>query len=207
MPTSPHLRTAALAGIASLLLSTALPAADLPTAGETCTDCHGKDGLSDDSSVPIIAGASAFFLENQLFIYMEEARPCAVSAFESEGDVGAASHCAVAQALSEDEIVELAEYYSEQPFQPAEQPVDAALAEQGASIHQRACDKCHTEGGGLALDDAGILAGQWKPYLVEQMELYRAGERWQPEKMQPTMEELSDADIEALAEFYAGQAQ
>ena len=194
------------AGFALLLLSPAAGAADMPQAVEqTCSNCHGNDGLSDDDDIPIIAGASAFFLENQLLIYQEEARPCAAGEFEEVQEVDAESHCALAATLSEDQVVEIAAYYSEQPFQPAEQPVDQALADSGESIHNRSCDKCHTDGGSLDLDDAGILAGQWKPYLIEQMKHFKEGSRWQPEKMQPEMEGLSEDDIKALAEYYASQ--
>lgn len=196
----------ALAGLGLLILSPGATAAEAPQAVEqTCANCHGKDGLSDDGDIPIIAGASAFFLENQLLIYQEEARPCVAGEFEEVQEVDAESHCALAATLSEEQVVEIAAYYSEQPFQPADQPVDQALADSGESIHNRSCDKCHTDGGSLALDDAGILAGQWKPYLIEQMKHFRDGERWQPEKMQPEMEGLSEDDIKALAEYYASQ--
>lgn len=190
----------------ALLLASPAVAAEMPERAGTCADCHGENGVSDEPEIPTIAGASAFFIENQLIIYQEEARPCAADVFEEKDEEPAAdSHCALASELSEDEVVELAEYFASQPFAPADQPFDQALAEQGESIHERNCDKCHTEGGSLDLDDAGILAGQWKPYLIEQMKFFKAGERWQPEKMQPKMEELSEADIEALAEYYASQ--
>ena len=198
--------TITLIALGLLLLSPLPAAAEAPQAVEqTCSNCHGTDGLSDDGDIPIIAGASAFFLENQLIIYKEEARPCAAEEFEAVAEVDAANHCALAQELAEDEVVALAEYYSGQPFQPAEQPVDSALAASGESIHNRSCDKCHAEAGSLDLDDAGILAGQWKPYLIEQMQYFQAGKRWQPEKMQPEMSELSEEDIKALAEYYASQ--
>lgn len=198
--------TLALAALGLLMLAPGPAAAEAPQAVEqTCSNCHGNDGLSDDGNIPIIAGASAFFLENQLIIYREEARPCAADEFEEVAEVDVANHCALAQELSEEQVAALAEYYSGQPFQPAEQPVDSALAASGEAIHNRGCDKCHTDGGSLDLDDAGILAGQWKPYLVEQMQYFQAGERWQPEKMQPEMEGLSEDDIKALAEYYAGQ--
>lgn len=195
----------ALLGTLVLCLAPAA-AAEVPTAvDETCSSCHGTDGISDDEKIPSIAGASSFFLENQLLVYAEEARPCAAAEFKDADDVAAADHCALAAELSEDTVLELADYYASQTFSPADQPVDQGLAETGSSIHERSCDKCHSEGGSLALDDAGILAGQWKPYLIEQMKHFQAGERWQPEKMQPKMEELSDDDIKALAEYYAGQ--
>lgn len=196
----------ALTAVVLAFLAQSISAADAPPVVEsTCSNCHGNDGISDEESIPTIAGASAFFLENQLLIYAEEARPCAASEFEAVKEVEAADHCALAGELPEESILAAAEYYAGQPFSPAEQTVDPALAERGASIHERSCDKCHAEGGSLALDDAGILAGQWKPYIVEQMQAFQAGERWQPEKMQPKVEELSAEDIEALAEYYASQ--
>lgn len=198
---------AILAG-AGLILALDVSAGGMPELAKTCAICHGENGLSDEPEVPIIAGASGFFLENQIAVFAEEARPCEADFFkeeaaEPEHDISAEDHCALAAEVSDDEMVELAEYFAGEPFEPAQQEVDAALADQGASIHAGACERCHTEGGSLALDDAGILAGQWKPYLMEQMEYYKAGERWQPEKMQPEMEKLSEDDMKALAEFYA----
>lgn len=191
-------------------LATVLPfsvAGAQPKAADTCVECHGEKGISTEDSIPTIAGASSFFLENQLVIYKEEARPCAKEEFsESEHkEVQAADHCALAKNLSEAEVGELASYFSGLEFQPADQPVDQALAKKGASLHQKHCDKCHTEGGSLALDDAGILAGQWKPYLMEQLRHYKAGSRWQPEKMKPAMDELSEEDMKALVEYYASE--
>ncbi len=182
--------------------------AGAPDSVESCTSCHGKDGISDDSTVPIIAGASDYFLENQLAIFAAEARPCADSYFEEEAEEGvdgAENHCALAESMSEDEQVEAAGYYASKPFSPAEQEVDEELASQGASIHEAKCDRCHTDAGTLALDDAGILAGQWKHYLMHQFKYYRDEERWQPEKMAPEMADLSDEDMKALAEYYASE--
>lgn len=187
-------------------LATNATAGDMPAAAEACATCHNENGVSDDPEVPTIAGASDFFLENQLAIYAEEARPCEAGYFEekaAETDLSAEDHCAIAKGLSDDEVFELAGYFSSKPFVAADQEIDDALADKGASIHAGNCKSCHTEGGGLALDDAGILAGQWKPYLMEQFEYYKADKRWQPEKMQPEMEKLGEEDMKALAEFYA----
>lgn len=181
-------------------------AGGLPKAAEVCATCHNENGVSDDPEVPTIAGASDFFLENQLAIYAEEARPCEAHFFEekaAESDLSVEDHCAIAKGLSDDEVVEIAGYFSRQPFAAADQEIDEGLAQRGASIHAADCKSCHTESGGLALDDAGILAGQWKHYLMEQFEYYKAGKRWQPEKMQPVMEKLEEEDMKALAEFYA----
>jgi len=198
---------------ASLALSLALFAvpgiafAEAPAAAEACVACHNDDGISDDPHVPTIAGASAYFLENQLAIFNAEARPCAAEYFSGKEEVSAENHCAALAELSEDDVVTLAEYYAEQPFKPADQEVDEDLASQGESIHAKSCDRCHSDAGSLALDDAGILAGQWKPYLIEQFKHYKAGERWQPDKMAPEMEKLSEQDMKALANFYAREGK
>ncbi|MDT8409178.1 MAG: c-type cytochrome [Wenzhouxiangellaceae bacterium] len=186
----------------AFLAGSGIALAEMPQAAEACVACHQETGISENHHVPIIAGASAYFLENQLAIFDAEARPCEEDFFTQKTDVSAVNHCAAAASLSEDEVAELAEYYASQPFKPAEQEFDAALADQGESIHAKSCDRCHSDAGSLALDDAGILAGQWKPYLMEQLEYYKAGERWQPEKMAPATEDLSEQDMKALVEYY-----
>ncbi|AXS84209.1 c-type cytochrome [Marinobacter sp. Arc7-DN-1] len=182
--------------------------AGVPSAAEDCASCHNKNGISDDEDVPIIAGASAFFLENQMFIFKEGARPCGTEEFAEEAHKGIAeSHCDLAKQLTEKEFTELAAYFADQPFESADQKVDEDLASMGAQIHQQSCEKCHSDGGSLVLDDAGILAGQWKGYLISTLQDYKNGDRWQPEKMQPATTALSEKDIQALAEYYAREGK
>lgn len=192
-----------LATLAALAVSTGV-FAEAPSAAEDCASCHNKNGVSAEEDIPTIAGASAFFLENQMFIFKEGARPCAREKFGEEEHKGIAEdHCDLAKELSDKQIAELAAYFADQPFESADQQVDEDLASMGAQIHDLRCQKCHSDGGSLALDDSGILAGQWKAYLVRTMQDYKAGDRWQPEKMQPAIEALSENDIMALAEYYA----
>jgi len=190
---------------AGLVLATGMgtAVAEMPAAGEACVACHSESGASDDANIPNIGGVGSFFLENQFAIFGEEARPCAADAF---ADVEADNHCTIVQGLSEDDAMALAEYYGEQPYTSFEQEVDAALAEQGASIHAESCDRCHTDSGSEPFDDAGVLAGQPIPYLIEQFKHYKAGERWQPESMAEVMQ-LSEDEMKALANFYASEAQ
>ncbi len=176
-------------------------AAEMPAAGQACVACHGESGASDDPDTPNIGGVGSFFLENQFAIYGEEARPCAAEAF---ADHEAENHCTAVQALSEDDAMALAEYYGEQDYTPFEQEFDAAMAEQGAAIHEEKCSRCHTSGGAEPFDDAGILAGQPIPYMIHQFELYKANERWQPETMAEAMD-LSEEEMKALAHFYAAE--
>jgi len=172
-----------------------------PEAAAVCADCHGEAGVSSDPGVPTIAGVGAFFLENQFAIYAEEARPCAAEAF---ADHAAENHCTAVQGLSEEQAMALAEYYGDQEFVPFEQDYDQALAEQGEALHEEDCSRCHTAGGAEVFDDAGVLAGQPIPYMIHQFEVYKAGERWQPESMAEVME-LSEEQMKALAHYYAAE--
>jgi cytochrome c553 len=72
-----------------------------------------------------------------------------------------------------------------------------------------ACEKCHEDGGRLGEDDAGILAGQWTPYLRWSMDDYISDKREMTKKMRKKvtklLEEHGDAGVEQLLHFYASQ--
>jgi cytochrome c553 len=64
------------------------------------------------------------------------------------------------------------------------------------------CSTCHGVNGVSMLPNAPHLAGQPQIYLVEQLKAYRSGKRVN-EVMAVAAKPLSDADIEALAAWYA----
>jgi len=171
-----------------------------------CNDCHGDNGVSQWNDVPTIAGLDSFTGSESLYVYKDEARPCAKSEYR-QGDTSrpATDMCTVAQDLDDDQIEAIAEHYAGLPFVPAEQDFDAALASQGEAVHEEHCDQCHSDGGSNPEDEASILAGQWMGYLREAFAHYKSGEREQPKKMQEKIDALSDADVEALLHYYASQ--
>ncbi len=181
-------------------------AADLSAVVEDCNGCHGDDGVSQWSDVPTIAGISEFVHADALYIYRDEARPCAESEYR-QGDTSrpATTMCAVVADMDDATIDEVAAHYAELPFVAAQQEFDAGLADAGKAVHEAQCDRCHSDGGANPDDDAGILAGQWMGYLKTTFEQYAAGEREQPKKMQEKMDALSDADVTALLHYYASQ--
>ncbi|MDT8387847.1 MAG: c-type cytochrome [Thiogranum sp.] len=187
------------------LLNTA-QAADVQDMVQDCETCHGKDGISSEPTVPTIAGSSAFYASDTMIMFQEEDRPCEKMEYPSGDNKGkTTSMCEIADDLSADEITALAEYYANKPFVPAKQDFDASLVEKGAEIHDDACEKCHAEGGTMASDDSGILAGQWTPYLRETFEHYSSGERPMTKKMKKKFEPLNDEEKEALLNYYASQ--
>lgn len=181
-----------------------MAAMNVAVAHDDCVACHNDNGVTDNAEIPTIAGVGSFFLENQLAIFSESARPCVAEKF---ADNDADDHCAIISALSEDDKMAVSEHFGEMTFEPFPQDVDAALADQGQSIHSASCDRCHTDSGTEAFDDAGILAGQPIPYLIKQLEHYKAGDRWQPESMAEEMQKLDEAQMKALAHFYARAGQ
>ena len=194
---------AALA-IAGNVVSFEVAATGAEKLAEECAHCHGKDGASTEPTVPTIGGVSAFFLIDTMAIYKDEARPCVEAEYLDGPDKGSKTDmCKIAAELSDDDIEALGDFYAGKPFVRAQQDFDAAKAEEGAKVHDRQCEKCHADGGASAEDDAGILAGQWTPYLQQVFDHYDAGEREMPKKMVPKYEKLDAAEKEALLHYYA----
>jgi cytochrome subunit of sulfide dehydrogenase len=191
------------AGLFSLSLATAAWAADVNKLVENCANCHGKDGASTESDVPIIGGYSAAVLGDNLTAYKKKERPCPETKYRGGDKKGQKTDmCQVAKDLSEADIKQLAQHFAGKKFVRAQQKFDPALAKKGKEIHEHSCEKCHSEGGSLASDDAGMMAGQWMPYLKEQFKDYQSGKRPMVKKMKPKMEKLEAADIDALVNYY-----
>lgn len=191
---------------AAALLSIAFSganAADVDALMKGCNDCHGDGGVSQSSDVPTIAGMPEFVHVDALFLYMDEERPCADSKYR-HGDTSrpATNMCAIAADLGEDGIEEIAAAYAELPYVKATQEFDAALAATGEALHKEHCDLCHSEAGTNAEDEAGMLGGNQMGYLRNSFKDYAAGNRAQPKKMKQKMDLLSEADFEALANYY-----
>lgn len=169
-----------------------------------CNDCHGDQGISQWSDVPTIASLAEFVHADALYIYRDKERPCPESEYR-QGDTSraATTMCAIAAELSDKQIDALAAAYAELPFVPAKQAFDAKLAAKGKAIHDKSCDRCHSKGGTDPEDEAGILGGQQQGYLRRTFEEYASEARYQPEKMQEAMRELSAEDTEALLNYYA----
>ena len=186
--------------VLSFLLSGAALAA---APQELCFNCHGKDGASADSSVPVIAGISAATLTDQIKTYREAQRPCPETAYLAGDKKGTkTTMCAIAKSLSVDEAAAVATFFAGKKFVRPPQTPNAALAAKGKEIHATYCEKCHSEGGSAADDDASILAGQWMPYLTAQFRDFRSGARPPNAKMKVKLDQLQPADFDALVNYY-----
>lgn len=188
---------------AMLILFSSASGSDVDAIIKGCNDCHGDNGVSQWSDVPTIAGLAEFVHVDALYIYQDEARPCAESKYR-HGDTSraATTMCAVAAELSEDDIDALAAAYAELPYVKATQDFDAALAATGKGIHDEQCDRCHSDEGTNPDDEAGMLGGQQMGYLRNMFAQYADGSREQPGKMKEKLDALSADDVEALVHYY-----
>lgn len=206
MTTNRATRLALMAGTAllSLILTTNVSAAEVAKLIEDCDQCHGKDGASTEPEIPIIGGISALVLNDTMIAYKGKERPCPETEYPAGAKKGQkTTMCKLSADLSEDEIKQLGDHYAGKPFVRAKQKFDPALAAKGKPVHDDLCEKCHEEGGSLASNDAGILAGQWMPYMRHAFKGYSSGDRPMTKKMKKKYKKLSDEDIEALIHYYA----
>ncbi len=181
-------------------LASAAMAAD-PAA--SCAGCHGVNGVSTDPNVPTISGMSIDYLADTLKAYKAKKRTAAEMTISAGDKKGTKSDMFKAVAdLSDADFDTLGKIFSDKPFVPAKQKADPALAAKGKEIHDKLCEKCHTESGSVASDDSGILAGQWMPYLKTQLVDYKTGKRPVPTKMQPKLDQVDPADFDALVAYY-----
>ncbi len=184
----------------------------------TCAGCHGTAGVSVGPASPTLAGSNADYFKEIMKGY-------------KEGTAYSTIMGRIAKGFSDEEIALMADYFAKAKFAPAKQKFDAALVKEGAKIHDKSCEKCHSEGGKVLAaapadkkdkkakkddddeeggDEWQILAGQWTPYLKYTLEDYTASpaRREMPKKMAKALEKVSkdgDKALAALLAYYASQ--
>ncbi len=166
-----------------------------------CAACHGADGNSVNGAWPKLAGQHAQFIESQL------------KAFRS-GERSNPLMTGQAAALSDQDILDLAAYYSEQTLKPG--VADPDKVDLGQTIYRAgnadtevsACMACHGPSG-KGNGPAGYprIGGQHGAYVAAQLKAYASGERGNTttgRMMQDIASKMSDKEIEAVASFVEG---
>jgi sulfide dehydrogenase cytochrome subunit len=193
-------------GVGGVLGANVVAAGDVNKLVETCAGCHGKDGASQDPNVPIIGGVASSNLHDNLVAYQNKERPCPEAKFAEGSRKGQKTDmCQIAKELSEADINQVAQYFSAKKFVPAQQKFDEALAKEGKAYFSSHCEKCHTEGGSIAADESGILAGQWIPYLKSSLDEFMSGKRPMDKKMKPKIDELNQQKADALINYLGSE--
>jgi len=165
-----------------------------------CSECHQQDGNSKDDSIPKIAGFSAALIYDTLDQFRSEYR----SAKEIKTKEGKTTDMVkISKRLSEEEVEALSSYFATQMFKAEPQEHKKELVETGKQLHLDLCNDCHINLGTATDDDAPILAGQWKAYLIEQFEHFSTYKRHMTRRMKKKFRKLNDDDKHALIEFYS----
>lgn len=196
----------AVATMASAQAQNAMPQQPVATSAlveQVCAACHGADGNSPRPEVPSLAGQVEAYLEGQLHAFAAQGQQ------RVSGVMGA-----IAVNLSADEMKRVSVYFARQTLRPAlsdgpqrpqratgERIFNAGLPARGVA----SCASCHgTRAQGLP-DMFPRLAGQHAPYLVAQLQHFRARTRTTDPgaMMRKVAGPLSDRDIDAVAVYLA----
>lgn len=165
-----------------------------------CAACHGADGKAIQPAYPNLAGQHASYIAKQLTEYRDGGRVNALM-------TGQAAN------LSDQDILDLAAYYSQMPkIEGVASEDDLAL---GMNIYRggitaagvAACSACH---GPAGMGNPGaawpMVSGQNAQYNADQLRYFRSGERANDPNamMRGVAKRMTDAEIDAVANYMAG---
>ncbi|MGH8175028.1 MAG: c-type cytochrome [Steroidobacter sp.] len=166
----------------------------------TCVACHGVNGNSTNPLWPNLAGQHPQYVDKQLHAFKSGARQDPLMT-------------PMAMTLSEDDIADLAAYYTEQT--PTGLEADPGKVAQGQRLYRggdmttgvAACTACHGpsgDGNPTALYPA--IGGQHAAYVAKQLRSYREGTRQTDpnQMMRNVAHAMSDEQIEAIAAYVQG---
>ncbi len=177
-------------------------------AAGTCVACHQADGsgmnVPGGESWPRLAGLDADYIAKQLHDF-------------KEGRRHNASMMPFANMLDDQQIADVAAYYSEMPVTEAQSDGDAdeALLARGEQLAMRgdwdeyivSCKSCHGPRNEGAGDTFPGVASQHAGYIENQLHAWQAGERDNdPQNLMGAIaKRMSDDDIRAVSAWLASQ--
>jgi len=168
-----------------------------------CAECHGEqgNGVSNMEGIPKIAGFSAILIFDILDQFKSNERE-ALDVMNKNQQL--TNMMKISKKLSGSELEAISLYLSEQTFSPSNKTpsTNKDLVSQGKQLHEDLCNDCHIDNGTSAADDAPILAGQDKQYLIRQFKQLSTSKRYIPKRMKRKFRKLSEKDKDALIEYY-----
>ena len=158
---------------------------------KACFACHGKNGVSDDPQIPVLAGQHMYYTYVQLKDFKAERR---VSPVMIE----------FVSVLTKEEMRAIATFFSEQEWPNIGYGADPARARKGevATIAGQ-CVQCH-RGGYEGSSGTPHLAGQHAAYLEKTMRDFKSKARANSAAKSSLMKTYSAEQISSMAEFLAG---
>lgn len=177
-------------------------------AAATCTACHQADGsgmnVPNGESWPRLAGLNADYIAKQLHDF-------------KAGQRQNATMVTFANMLDDQQIADVAEYYSQMPLTPGQggDEADEALLARGQQLAERgdwnayivSCQSCHGPGGtGVGSTFPGV-ASQHAGYISAQLTAWKNETRSNdPQNLMGAIaKRMSDNDIQAVSAWYATQ--
>jgi cytochrome c553 len=159
---------------------------------QVCAACHGADGNSPTPEVPSLAGQTWRYLYIQLRDFKEGRRSNPIMS-------------PMAQPLSREDMIAVANFFAAQPLKPQNFAVDDAKAKLGkAKADETLCTMCHL-GGFMGQNEIPRVAGQNYQYVVAQLKAFKDRTRTNDAgNMVSVARTLSEQDIENLGHYLAG---
>ena len=170
------------------------PAANDPVelgkaAAASCAGCHGAGGNSQIPGMPnLTAQAPEYFA-------------AAMQAYQHGGRQGSIMN-ALVSSIDAESVQNMGLYYALQA--PRRTSAGGSGDAEAGRAAAQACSGCHGADGNVTAADMPTLAGQDAVYLAASLKAYAAGQR-DHAQMVSASAELSEADIDSLATFYAQQ--
>lgn len=155
-----------------------------------CAGCHGAEGVSRNLPGPSLAGQNTAYFTEALKAY-------------SAGGRNNPMMSPAAQAMNAEDAGHLAAYFAGLKCEAAPAS-DAQAASAGQAVASK-CTACHGSDGHASNGAWPNLAGQSRDYLINAIKAYRGGGR-NNSMMAGVVKDLSDADAESVATYYAGAA-
>ena len=174
------------------------PASAEQTVKNVCSACHGTDGNSAIALNPKLAGQHPEYLLKQLTNFKEGKRVNVVMS-------------GIAGALSTAEMQDLAKYFADQ-----KQTLGKAKSNGAGSLGEKiyrggiaatgvpACAACHGANGAGIPKQYPRLSGQYADYNLQQLRTLRTGERANAPMMMTIAAKMTDAEMQAVADYMQG---
>jgi cytochrome c553 len=212
---APAMRAAVPADQSPAAMGARIAAQGVPgTAVAACASCHGANGEGTAAAgFPRLAGQSAAYLAKQIENFAQNSRNNPVMS-------------PIAKAMNAEQNMATSAYYASLAAgTPGKTGTAAAPAAGGAragttargrmlasvgddALQVQACANCHGPGGVGEGTAYPYLAGQHASYLTSALAEWKSGSRNNDPsgQMQRIASRLNDADVAALAVYYAGEA-
>lgn len=184
-----HLFTVAL--LAALCPPGAVADDGVEAKAAACMACHGPQGNSTDGTYPILAGQNARYIYVELRDFKEGRRKNPLMS-------------PMAAALSKQDMLELADYFSAQKARSPDFKPDAEKVALGQKkAEETLCSMCHL-GGFAGQNEIPRVAGQQPQYVIKQLMDFKNHQRTNDAgNMSSVAKTLSDQDMENLANYIA----